>query len=228
MLHIGRIAGKVATVVTAAATVGACGVFAYNYKDVGKHVRLSEDEVIKYWLEAEATDNNHQYYQSYQDAIKKHGNINLDRKSSDDVTLNEIRRNVFWDVRGKYILWAPIHKKTEWYTRKMLINPWNCDEIVAPYKPSWDDKRNDGENNGKLILWGHGPSDPSDSLMVLEGNHRWEYFYKTRWFPFFCNVVVGYSPHGHHINHERVFNCQTCKSNKQVEEGKRHPQVQQK
>jgi hypothetical protein len=163
---------------TGTMTVGTGILFTYNFG----LTEVSEDEVIWSWLNAEATDPNHQFYESYQKCIREVGYVELKNPSFENESENGKRREVF-KVRGDYLLWKPIHKNTKWFKCTMLLNGKN---IHAPYPVSRENDRNLDLNG--TILWGHSLAGP---FIVLEGNHRFSQ--RRWWFPYVATVYVGIS-----------------------------------
>lgn len=94
---------------------------------------VSKDEVIWAWLNAEATDKNHQFAKGYDRNIQKFGPIVLDHPKFHNKEENEKREQVFMEVRGKYDLWKPIVDSTTWYKRRMLLFD---SQIYGPFPPS--------------------------------------------------------------------------------------------
>lgn len=153
-------------------------------------VKVSENEVIWSWLNAEFKYKNHQFkkfYDSYKNQIENKGrNLILDNPDFNDEQQNMDRKYVFNNVRGNYYLWKPIKDKTTWYKITILIHPFMSKRIVGPYPPK--NKNTFKTNLNNIILWGHEKKGP---FIILEGNHRW--YARNKWKPYLCNIYVGLS-----------------------------------
>lgn len=127
--------------------VGYCG---WRHLDLGVLTQVSEDEIIHAWLKAEIIDPRHQFAKAYKRSLEKNGSIELggpnripyvnsvrlglEKPNLLNEEQNRRRREVFYDVRGKYGLWEPIHLSTTWYKTRMILN-YQKPEIYGPFPP---------------------------------------------------------------------------------------------
>ena len=154
--------------------------------EINVFVPVHEDELIWVWLKHEARNPQHKFAKYYEREIKRVGGIELDHPNfTDDKGENGKRWHVFTEVRGKYLLWAPIYNTTYWYKTVMFITPWT--NFLAPYQPDFIENN---LNIDDMILWGHTTKGP---FVILEGNHRWYSWLQRFWRFKFTNVYVGLS-----------------------------------
>ena len=165
--------------------------------------KVSEDEVIHAWLNVEAIDPNHQFANSYRQAIENYGTPQLTNPNFHSTEENIIRRKIFNKVRGNYYLWNPIYRDTTWYKTKVILNnPFRT--IVAPYHKDCKQSEQSSPNLNNIILWGHSICGP---LVVLEGNHRWNA--RNKWLPYISTVYIGVSNKRYHLHSDT--GCKYCK-----------------
>lgn len=161
----------------------------YKQSSINTWAQVSEDEVIWAWLKNEVTDPQHTFAESYKEGINKLeidgiSALVLDYPDFESTIQNNNRRQLFDYVRGRHILWRPIHKQTKWYrTKQLLNNPFR--KIHAPYVPA---KIGEPTSLDGIVLWGHSKSGP---FVVLEGNHRWHA--RNKWKLNVATIYVGIS-----------------------------------
>lgn len=146
---------------------------------------VDEDRVICQWLSSEASNPNHKFAKGYEYLFSElDGGLDLvtepDFDNEDD---NLLRNEIFWEVRGQWLLWAPIYEHTCWYKTKINLNRL---KIIAPFAKDTAEN-SDADLNG-LILWGHALNEP---FILLDGNHRFHARDKSK--EYIVEVFIGLS-----------------------------------